>query len=235
MGLIRQSGNMYPWVTHMHSHLEGRCPHECSYCYVQAQERRFRTGKYEGHVRFCPDELGVKYGTGKTIFLEHKSDLFSEGVSDEVIALILAHARGWPGNDYVLQTKNPERVLAAVPKFPERVMVGVTIETNREDVIREFSKAPPVCRRVYSMMALRRIYPRVKTFVTIEPVMEMDWPILLAAIRWIMPDFVNIGADSKGGKLPEPREADLWNLLHGLADAGIPVRRKHNLERILGE
>ena len=34
MGLKKTKGNMYPWVTHTHSHLGGECPHRCVYCYV---------------------------------------------------------------------------------------------------------------------------------------------------------------------------------------------------------
>jgi DNA repair photolyase len=36
MGIVKAKGNMYPWVTHMHSHLRGACSHACPYCYVQA-------------------------------------------------------------------------------------------------------------------------------------------------------------------------------------------------------
>lgn len=39
MALTKSKGNMYPWVTHTHTHLRGECPHGCRYCYVQAMER----------------------------------------------------------------------------------------------------------------------------------------------------------------------------------------------------
>lgn len=41
MPLNRSTGNMFSWVTHTRTHLGGQCPHQCSYCYVQAIERRF--------------------------------------------------------------------------------------------------------------------------------------------------------------------------------------------------
>ena len=30
MAITKAVGNMYDWVTHMHTHLAGRCSHECS-------------------------------------------------------------------------------------------------------------------------------------------------------------------------------------------------------------
>jgi hypothetical protein len=38
MPLKKSEGNMYPWVTHTHSHLAGACPHECK-CYVQMAKK----------------------------------------------------------------------------------------------------------------------------------------------------------------------------------------------------
>ena len=37
MGMVKSKGNMYDWVTHMHTHLGGECGHECSYCYLNGK------------------------------------------------------------------------------------------------------------------------------------------------------------------------------------------------------
>lgn len=32
MSLKKSKGNMYDWVSHTHSHLSGKCGHQCGYC-----------------------------------------------------------------------------------------------------------------------------------------------------------------------------------------------------------
>lgn len=128
------TGNMYPWVTHTHTHLGGECLHKCPYCYVD-NKRWGRPLRYTGPARVIDDELKVKYGEGKTIFVEHMNDLFAEGVSDEMIQRVIAHCHVWPKNTYVFQTKNPERMRKVIPCLPPSVIVGTTIETNRNHML----------------------------------------------------------------------------------------------------
>jgi len=80
MSLKKSNGNMYPWVTHTHSHLGGECPHACTYCYVD-NPRFGRPAKYTGPIRLLEDEFKVNYGTGRTIFVENCNDLFAAAVS----------------------------------------------------------------------------------------------------------------------------------------------------------
>lgn len=108
MSLNKSKGNMYPWVTHTHSHLGGECSHKCTYCYVNDPVRG-RPAKYQGQLRLIEKELTVKYGSGKTLFVEHCNDLLATDVPDEFIRKILNHCWDWPDNIYVWQTKNPER------------------------------------------------------------------------------------------------------------------------------
>jgi len=73
MPLIKSTGNMYSWVTDMHTHLGGDCPHACSYCYVNTGFMNTpRPKRYCGPLRLIEQEFNVNYGTGKTIFIEHK-------------------------------------------------------------------------------------------------------------------------------------------------------------------
>jgi len=106
MPLTKSKGNMYPWVTHTHCHLGGECPHKCVYCYVD-NPRFGRPEKYQGELRLIEAEFAVKYGSGKTIFIENCNDLFAEGVSDEYIRRVLAHCRTWPDNTYVFRPRTP--------------------------------------------------------------------------------------------------------------------------------
>ena len=47
------------------------------------------------------------------------------------------------------------------------------------------------------------------------------------------PSFVNIGADRKGCGLKEPSKEELLEFIARLQDAGVTIKKKTNLERIL--
>ncbi|MCL4417500.1 MAG: hypothetical protein M1365_12550 [Actinobacteria bacterium] len=223
---------MYDWVTHVHSHLAGECPHKCSYCYVQKIRR---TGeKYKGNLRLIESELDVNYGSGKVIFIEHMNDLFAyhEGIKDisqEWIIDILTHCRKYPGNKYVFQTKNPCRVHLFYKQLPHNCMIGTTIETNFDEYW--ISAAPNPFVRYLAIKKLREEgYP---VFVTIEPIVDFDVDVLSEWIIDIKPEFINIGADSKGCKLPEPTPGKILKFIDILKENGINIKKKTNLERIL--
>jgi len=215
---------MYPWVTHMHAHLGGECPHECVYCYVD-NPRFGRPDRYKGALRLIDGELKVKYGSGKTIFIEHMNDLFAATVPQHFINRIIMHCLEWPENTYVFQTKNPERYLTMDALFPENSIFGTTIETNR--IINGISTAPLPERRLWAMEELTG-----RKFVTIEPVLDFDVDILAGWIDRIRPEFLNLGADSKERDLPEPTVEKIMALVSKLEEYGIELREKHNLSRL---
>lgn len=223
MSLKKSKGNMYPWVTHMHCHLGGECPHKCVYCYVD-NPRFGRPARYTGPLRLIEKEFKINYGNGKTIFIEHQNDLFAADVPKEFIQRILAHCCSWPNNTYVFQTKNPVRYLNGF-SFPNCIL-GTTIETNRD--IPGISKAPSPARRMVAMEALCL----TRKFLTIEPVLDFDVDILAKWILQIHPEFLNLGADSKNRKLPEPTVEKITVLVAKLKEYGIELREKHNLERL---
>jgi len=215
---------MYPWVTHMHSHLAGECPHKCGYCYVQ--RNRFGVHpRWKGEIRLIEDELKVNYGSGKTIFIEHMGDLFAEGFDPHYIELILAHCNKYPENTYIFQTKDPERAHRMIRYFPPKRMIGTTLETNRDY---KDTNAPQPMYRYIGMLK----FIGVKTFVTIEPIMDFDLDRFVHWLKCLHPDFINIGADSKGCNLPEPSPEKVKELINELQKF-TEVRNKSNLNRIL--
>jgi ribosomal protein L37AE/L43A len=48
MGIVKAKGNMYPWVTHMHSHLRGACSHACPYCKEQTMGSNTQQNEVNG-------------------------------------------------------------------------------------------------------------------------------------------------------------------------------------------
>jgi len=225
MPLKKSVGNMYPWVTHTHSHLGGKCQHECKYCYVQTGRCK-GLARYQGEVRLIEKEFDVNYGKGKTIFIEHMNDIFGPGVTPTMIDRILEHCRAWPENTYVFQSKYPMGFHWIDKAMPEGAIIGTTIETNRD--IPGVSNAPAPLFRFQEMVMFD--WPR--KFVTIEPVLDFDVDILAGWIMQINPEFLNLGADSKNNDLPEPTVEKVMALTEKLHEHGIELREKHNLERL---
>jgi protein gp37 len=226
---VKSGSNMYQgWVTHTHSLLGGKCSHECSYCYVQSMAKRYPSlaEKYSGDIRLLEKELDVAYGKDKSIFIEHCNDLFAENVPCDFINRILKHCGEYPENTYIFQTKNPNRFKNFLSLLPENFILGTTMETNRN--ISDISSAPPTVDR----------YNAIKTidcnkFITIEPILKFDVDVLVEWISNIKPNFVNIGADSKGSALQEPAPQEIKGLISELARLNIEIKEKHNLQRLL--
>lgn len=228
MSLKKSKGNMYDWVTHMHSHLGGECSHKCSYCYVQ--KNRFGVSlRYHGDARLLKDELKINYGVNKTIFIEHMNDMFAKNIHVQWIKDIIMHCNKYPKNQYIIQTKNPQRAFGFLDSFTNAFMIGTTIETNRN--IKSISTAPSTIKRYDGIKRFKQA--GIKTFITIEPILDFDVDILASWIIDANPDFINIGADSKYNKLPEPSSEKILKLVDELNKNKIHIRKKINLERLL--
>lgn len=228
MPLKKSQGNMYDWVTHMHTHLGGECSHKCIYCYV-GRNRWGRAERYKGLPRLLQHELKVDYGKGKTIFIEHMQDMFSKDIESEWIQAILNHCDTYAGSNYVFQTKNPYRAYAFFDNFPSSYMIGTTIETNRDSGV---SQAPLPETRYNGLGCFRA--RGIKIFVTIEPIMDFDVNILVEWIRNLKPSFVNIGSDSKQSNLEEPPREKVIELIRELQSFTM-IKRKTNLARLIGK
>jgi len=229
MTLNKAKGNMYDWVTHTWNPLNGHCPHNCSYCYVKGMGDRYSSikEKYSGEPRLNRS-LHDNLGRDRTIFVCNMTDLFAEGVPDEVIGAILQQTYSYPHNTYLIQTKDPGRALDFIPKRFKNYILGTTIEC---DIYPEYdiSKAPSPKDRA---LALRN-FPGRRT-VTIEPIMKSRNPNhLIDMVLYIEPEFVSIGADSFNNGLQEPTREEVLDLIKGLEDAGINVIQKKNLRRLL--
>lgn len=231
MNKVKAGSNMYQWVTHTSNPIGGECPHRCLYCYAAAIERRFKGGRYWGDTRPVEEELKVKYGAGKTIFVGDMNDVFALGMPASWISDMLRHCRMYPANTYVFQTKNPSGYWPHMTEMPPNVILGATIETNRNTGA--VSLAPQPHSRFCNMLGVRD--SGHKTFVTVEPIMRFDLEVLLPWIIKLRPSWANVGADSGGHGLPEPTGDEVEALIAGIEAEGIEVRRKANLERLTGK
>lgn len=70
-----------------------------------------------------------------------------------------------------------------------------------------------------------------RKMISIEPIMEFDPAAMVKMVSLIEPEFVSIGADSKGHGLKEPSWERVRNLIDRLGEI-TEVREKANLRRL---
>ena len=232
--------NMYKGVKPTNE-LGGRCLHKCQYCSTESLRRYPATdAKYSGEYRIYESELKKNY-KNKILFICGQNDLFEASVPTEIIETILARCRARDtSNLFMFQSKNPVRFKDFIDQFPADMMLGTTIETNREDYIRKFTDAPNIRSRIDAMAELKDL--GFRTYLTVEPSLDFDVGILSYLIKIANPDKVYIGADSKVYKypiaydnleLPEPSSQKVKALISELWKF-TEVEQKSNLARLKG-
>jgi len=224
MALNKQKGNMYGFITHTWNTVKGKCPHDCSYCYMKAHGE-------QKDLHFDEKELNTDLGGRNFIFVGSSCDMWAESVPDEWIAKTIEHCRKYQNNNYLFQTKNTARFVEFLEHdtFPLGTVLCTTIETNRN--YPQMGTAPNTHERAIWLGSRElRTYAKM---VTVEPVMDFDLFELSFLVRRTGAVQVNIGADSKGHGLPEPSYDKINNLIDTLPE-WIRVIQKPNLKRIMG-
>ena len=217
MKLNPPTGNMYDFVTHTGNAIKGKCPHDCSYCYM-------KQWKNQKDVRLDESELKGPMPEGNFIFIGSSCDMFAENIPGEWIREVLNYCCNF-NNNYLFQSKNPERFFDF--GYPELTVFCTTIETNRW-YGKVMQDSPHPENRAMSMSKISGF----KNYLTIEPIMDFDLDDFVSMIQACNPDQVNIGADSGGNKLPEPSRAKIMALIEAL-EGFTTIHRKTNLKRLL--
>lgn len=232
MGLNISKGDMYPWVTHTWNTVKGKCPHNCSYCYMKRWGQQHQL--YFDVKEFKQFEMGMKkYGENLFIFVGSSCDMFAEAVPAEWIMATLRYCGRFNQNRYLFQSKNPYGFRWLQQIIDEEhikldATICTTIETNRwyPEIMRS---SPDVKDRSREMANLSR-FPR---YVTIEPIMDFDITPMVELIKQCEPIQVNIGADSGNNNLPEPPAEKIFALIDELKKF-TTIANKRNLDRIMG-
>jgi DNA repair photolyase len=228
MPLKKPKGNMYPFVDWLWNPVTGRCRHDCSYCYVKRIAARFHYEQAE--PRLVEAELRANLGRFSVIFVCSGCDLFAPDIPDEYISKVVAYTHRFPNNVYLIQTKNPQRIISSSYGLSDDChIICTTIETNRW-VPKVMGNAPlPVLRA----MALAQLAEQgYRTHVTVEPVIDFDLEEMLRLIRMTKATQVNIGADSGHNHLPEPPRGKVVDLIMEL-EKFTRVIQKKNLRRLV--
>jgi len=175
-------------------------------------------------------------GEGNTIFVGSSTDMWAKKIPLDWIAKVLDYIEKYPKNTYLFQSKNPRRFYTMVnsdyfvSRWSKNVILGTTIETNK-DLLHEvvIGRVPSLLHRQFWLQKT----PAYHKMVSIEPILDFDLDILVSWIKGIQPDFVSIGADSKGYGLPEPPRWKVLKLIDELKKF-TEVKVKSNLKRIIG-
>ena len=198
--LNKQKGNMYPFVTHTWNPIKGKCPHDCSYCYM----KRFPQGELRLDEKCFKDNLGES----NFIFVGSSTDMFADKIPFKWIMRVLNYCNEYPKNTYLFQTKNPKRFSEFYGEYPPNTIWGITLETDNPTVC--LSKAPDPEDRIFWI----KDWP--EKMVSIEPIMDFNLEKFVNMIKEIKPNFVSIGADSKKNYLPEPSATKILALIKEL-------------------
>lgn len=224
MSLNKQKGNMYGFITDTWNVVKGKCPHACKYCYMNQERLNPR--------RFDKAELKTDLEKDLYIFVGSSNDMWAEDMPDGWISLILYKCLANPDNKYLFQTKNPKGFIKHLPELKRLgAVLCVTIESNCE--YPEYHNAPDIAERVEVMGEISNVL-ECRTMVTIEPIMDFDIGDFIVDLIDISPDYINIGADSKRHKLPEPPKEKIIEFISALKEANLNIlEEKKNLNRLL--
>jgi len=232
------SKKMYEFIGKTINPISGKCQYECKYCYVEKMKKRFShiNKKYSGQPAI--DFSAFKsYKKEELIFVGSCIDMFADNVHNVQIRFVLEHLSNFDKPQFLFQTKNPKRFNSFY--IPENSILCVTIETDDEEVYKDVSKSN-ILQRIEDIKEYRKkqilIENILKTkthplHITIEPIMKFT-PYFIKTLRCLMPDQVNIGADSGKNKLIEPNKDEILNIIKEL-EKFTKVHIKETLHRLI--
>lgn len=229
----KSTNNMYAFVTHTYNPIKSRCPHACSYCYMEAINHRF---KLDPELRLDEKELAASLGKNKVVFVGSSTDMWAKEVPSEWIGRVYDHLLAYPENVYLLQSKNPQRFLEFIghplmTDHKEGLILATTIETNRQEQVSATTHAPAIESRVAAIQTLNE--SGYKTMLTLEPIMDFDQEEIIGIVKAIRPFQVNIGCNSNRAiTLIEPSQEKLITLIAELKQI-TKVHIKSNASRII--
>jgi hypothetical protein len=200
------------------------CGFNCVYCQnsFQAQLKRWAKGNCEQCYTFTPhthanrlNQQLPRTGYGQFIFTCSCGDIAF--CPTDYLMKIVGRIEQEKEKAFLIQSKCPTTFKRA--RFPGNVVLGVTLETNRDDLCNRISKAPGPSRRYEDFLKVN--HP--EKMVTVEPVMDFDLEIMVNWIEDINPCMVWLGYDSRKNHLLEPELVKVKTLYWELGRRGFTV------------
>ena len=171
---MEKKTNMYKLSASQWNPFAG-CEHECTYCKSSFQEQLKRWAKknccecYEFTPHTRPERLSRSLQ--KTKYMQFIFTCSSGDIAfcnDRHLEKIIDVIRQRPNKTFLIQSKDFQTFSRAV--FPKNVILGTTLETNRDELAEAISKAPNPSQRYKDFLDVRHDLK----MVTIEPVMDFD-------------------------------------------------------------
>lgn len=203
------------------------CLYNCEYCWARELALTKLKNSHRYARGFTPSlnerELRVKFGKGDLIFVSDMGDMFGDFIPDDWIKKVLDYIGKFPEADFLLMTKNPERYLKLQPYIPENTILGTTIETTSDEIIKtdKISMAPLPTDRYEAMKAL----DWNRKMVSIEPILDFELGTFSKWIERINPFIVYVGYDNYCHKLREPTLKKTNELIDGLKETSLVIRK----------
>jgi len=219
-------GRMFKSITRTWNVFKG-CRFNCTYCSARglALHRLSKSPRYADGFRpgLVEQELRRTFKPGEFIFVAYMGDI-AFATSGEV-GRILDRIEQFPDTRFLFCSKSPRCYSLWGRRIPDNVVLGTTIETNRDHGL---SLAPSPLVRFSWLTAICHSHK----FVSIEPVMDFDIDHMLNWLITIRPEIIEVGADNYHNRLPEPQPEQLEGLLAALRSFCPAVIEKDGLERL---
>ena len=220
--VMSKKSNMYKLSVAQWNPFKG-CEFGCTYCEPSFQRQAKRQKHlcqqcydYEPHAH--PERLDQELPGTK--FMQFVFTCSSSDIAfcpTDYLKKIVCRIKQERHKNFLTQSKNPETFNRI--KWPSNVILGTTLETNKNDLYEGLSEAPSPSQRYEEFL---KIQHPLKT-VTIEPVIDFDLEILLEWMKNLKPCLIWIGFDTKNCHLPEPKIEKVKQLHWELSKAGFVV------------
>ncbi len=197
---------MFEFVTETWNPVIG-CKHYCCYCWSRRLvETRLKRIYRDFTPRLIEKRFRYRPKAGSLVFVCDMGDLFGDWVPREWITRVINFTKSFPETTFLFLTKNPARYIEFIDEFPSNVILGTTIETDRDDLYRKYhiSRAPLPSERYRAMLEVKDRRPELRRFVSIEPILDFNLGTFVKWIKDVEPCMVAIGYDNYSNKLPEP-------------------------------
>jgi len=200
------------------------CKHNCIYCVpsFKAQLKRYGKKNCQDCYKFVPHTHPERLANNlpRTHYMQFIFTCANGDITfcpTDYLARIITTIKSKPDRTFLIQSKNPKTFNRV--SFPNNVILGTTIETNRDALCKAIAKAPPPSQRYEEFLNVKHPLK----MVTIEPVMDFDLDVMVDWMRNIKPCMIWLGYDSKKCHLPEPELKKVRELHWQLSSAGFVV------------
>lgn len=160
---------------------------------------------------------------GGTVFPNSMGDMLGKWVPASQILQGFKWMAESPKAKFLIQTKNAPRFLKFKDEYPPNVILGATIETNRDHP--RMSKAPLPSRRLAAMHLCHLKIPN-SIHISVEPIIDFDTDEFVSSLRKIMPWAVSVGYDNWHAHLPEPSLVKTEEFMGRLSEFTTVIRKQ---------